>query len=382
MGRNPFEYGRELDRDELVDREEELAELETTIRNCGRLFLIGPRRFGKTSLLHACAVEAERQGILVLRFDFEKYESLPLLAQALLSAATRRMKGPLDRTLRLILEAASRLRPSVSADPQGMISVTLDTSVEAELPVLTEALDTVEVLAGKLDHPVVVMLDEIQALVIDHGLQAEKQLRATVQSHKHICYIFAGSATRLLTEMTTDPNRPFYRMGARYFLGPVPREAFLSFLQASFASAGFQAEQPGLEAILDSAEDVPYNVQRLAYEAWEMMRSGEITSLSVRSVQEAVERIVTKEDPAYSQIWTQLTKNQKKALSAVVKHGGEGLQSRRTISPLGLSASSMQSALEALVAAHLIRSVGEHGIRIYRLVDPFMKTWLARVQVQ
>ena len=33
--RNPFEYGRELDRAELVDRETELAEIAATIRNRG-----------------------------------------------------------------------------------------------------------------------------------------------------------------------------------------------------------------------------------------------------------------------------------------------------------------------------------------------------------
>lgn len=49
--RNPFEYGRELSAEELVDREEELREITATIRNRAKLFLIGPRRFGKTSLL-------------------------------------------------------------------------------------------------------------------------------------------------------------------------------------------------------------------------------------------------------------------------------------------------------------------------------------------
>src|SRR5262245_40936629 len=100
--RNPFEYGRELSRSELVDRHRELSEIAGVIRNRGKLFLIGPRRFGKTSLLYAAAVEAEEEGAVVLRFDAEKYETLSVLAQAMLTAAARSLKGPIERTLKLI----------------------------------------------------------------------------------------------------------------------------------------------------------------------------------------------------------------------------------------------------------------------------------------
>ncbi|HEU4885453.1 MAG TPA: hypothetical protein VFT45_24610, partial [Longimicrobium sp.] len=59
---NPFEYGRELGLDELVDRREEMAAIDAAIRNRGKLFLIGPRRFGKTSVLSAAGEAATRQG--------------------------------------------------------------------------------------------------------------------------------------------------------------------------------------------------------------------------------------------------------------------------------------------------------------------------------
>ena len=46
---SPFLFGRELVGPELVDRREELEEIVETILGRERLFLIGPRRFGKTS---------------------------------------------------------------------------------------------------------------------------------------------------------------------------------------------------------------------------------------------------------------------------------------------------------------------------------------------
>jgi hypothetical protein len=48
---NPFEFGRELGIGELVDGNNEVAEVKEVIRSGRKLFLIGPRRYGKTSIL-------------------------------------------------------------------------------------------------------------------------------------------------------------------------------------------------------------------------------------------------------------------------------------------------------------------------------------------
>ena len=44
---NPFEFGRELGTDELVDRRDEVDAVIQTLRQGSKLFLVGPRRFGK-----------------------------------------------------------------------------------------------------------------------------------------------------------------------------------------------------------------------------------------------------------------------------------------------------------------------------------------------
>ena len=48
---NPFEFGRELGVAEIVDREAEITEVVETVTHGGKLFIIGPRRYGKTSIL-------------------------------------------------------------------------------------------------------------------------------------------------------------------------------------------------------------------------------------------------------------------------------------------------------------------------------------------
>jgi predicted AAA+ superfamily ATPase len=378
---NPFEYGRELGLEELVDRREEMAAIDAAIRNRGKLFLIGPRRFGKTSVLSAADEAATRRGTVVLRIDAEKYESLELLAEALLTAAARALESRLDRAVSLISRAAGLLKPEARVDAEGSLTISIGgRSSRGSLPVLTDALDAVESLAAESGRTVVVILDEVQQVVVEHGIAAERQLRSTVQQHRHLGYIFAGSATRLLTEMTSDPDRPFYRMGERLFLGALPRDEFLEFLEKGFAASGFATEAGACAHILESAEAVPYNVQRLAHQTWEMLRAGTENTVTVAVVDQALERLVRREDPAYTQIWTTLRRNQKTAIKAVISEEGSGLLSSRVARSYHISTASMQTALKQLEEASLLRSERRDGHNRFCLIDPFFAAWLRIVQ--
>jgi len=380
---NPFEFGRELGAGELVDREAELALVRRTILNRGRLFFIGPRRYGKTSILHAAEELLSEEGVVVLRYNAEAYESLSLLAQALLSGAARRLGGSVEQASAGLRRFFGRLRPEVTYDIDDQrLSVSFGTAAREgpELPLLAEVLDGIEGMAAERKTPTAVILDEFQQVVIEGGEAAERQLRAAVQRHRHLAYVFSGSKTRLLAQMTGDASRAFWKLGDRYFLGPIPREAFRPALARGFTGAGFAVDPTALDHLLDRAEDVPYNVQRLASACWEALRVASHQTLTVELVDRTLVRIVQQENPAYMQLWQSLTKAQKKALKAVIARGGRELLARETLETHGLAASSMQRALQALDTRGVIREEEEPGRMRYRLEDPFLPAWLADVQ--
>lgn len=379
---NPFPYGRELRADELVNRDAERETILRSLENRDKLFLIGPRRFGKTSLLATVEQEAWERGISVLRFDAEKYETLELLAQAIVTGAARAMQGGFERMSELVRTAAAALRPTFQMDEHGSVSVQfgVDTGRKGELPLLGDALDSVETLAERSGQQVAVVLDEVQQIVVDHGLVAERQLRATVQRHRSVAYVFAGSATRLLSEMTGHPDRPFYRLGSRLFLGEIPRGEFLEALVAGFDQSGFGVEPGACERILDLAEEVPYNVQRLAHQSWEMVRVAPDSPLSKELVARALESIVRMEDTAYTQLWISLTRNQKKTLKAVIEAEGENLQSSTISRQFKIPVSSIQRSLADLEVKQILRVDHAGGTVRYRLVDPFLGGWIRVVQ--
>jgi len=382
--RNPFEFGRELGANELVDREMELEAISRVITNRGKLFFIGPRRFGKTSILNATEERLAQSGIAVLRYDAEEYESLGRLAQALLSGAARHLAGSLDRAGETTRKFFAKLRPNVTYDlADHRLSVSIGVSPErgkTELPLLTDVLDGIEQLATKERRPVAVVLDEFQQVIREGGEEAERQLRAAIQRHRHVAYVFAGSKTRLLADITSDPGRAFWKLGQRLFLGPIPREAFRPFLERGFSFAGFTSTPEGVERILDLSEDVPYNVQRLASACWEELRVSTDHTLTAAQVDSALRTVVQGENPAYMQVWQSLTQVQKKAFKAVIEEQGRELLARAVLQRHGLAASSLQRALRSLDTLGLIREdESAEGVR-YRLEDPFFAAWLSMAQ--
>lgn len=380
---NPFEFGRELGAGELVDREAELDLVCRSIRNRGRLFFIGPRRYGKTSILHAAEELLTAEGIAVLRYNAEAYESLSLLAQALLTGAARQLGSTVEQASAGLRRFFGRLRPEVTYDIDDRrlgVAFGKPGRETPELPLLGEVLDGIDRMAAEEKTATAVILDEFQHLVEEGGEAAERQLRAAVQRHRHLGYVFSGSRTRLLARMTNDPSRAFWKLGERYFLGPIPRDAFRLALRRGFTDAGYTVEVAALDHVLDRAEDIPYNVQRLASACWEAVRVAVRPTLTVSLVDETLVRIVQQENPAYMQLWQSLTKAQKKALKAVIAREGRELLGREALESSGLAASSMQRALEALDDRGVIREEEERTRARYRLEDPFFAAWIAQVQ--
>src|ERR1700676_651878 len=166
---NPFEFGGELKASSLVDREQELDQVVRTIENGGKLFLIGPRRYGKTSILAAAEEKLAGSKVAILRFDAEVYESLGHLAAALLAGAAKKLTPGIEKAGEAIKRFAAKLRPQVDYDlADQTLSITFGTSakpVPQTLPLLTDVLNIVDRMAVAANQPAAVILDEFQQII-------------------------------------------------------------------------------------------------------------------------------------------------------------------------------------------------------------------------
>ncbi len=394
--KNPFEYGRILDSRELVNRQEELKAVDAVIEASGKMFLIGPRRFGKTSLLKVAAEKRKKKGDIILSYNAEGFPDIEQLVRKLIQDSAEMLAGPFERTGEKIKRYFKSLRPELSFSvTQTEWKASLGANVVSESPgsinLFVDALNGLEKLASEVEggKKVALIIDEFQEILAQDKELAEKQIRSAIQEHRNSAYIFAGSRTRMLNEMITDPSRPFYRLGKPLFIDKIPRKEFSRFLIRKFSAGGFMALNSGApekqelaELILDLAKDVPYNVQMLAHEIWNRLLETKNVSpqkaiLTTALIEETLDTVVRQNDAIHTQVWNGLTANQKKALAAAVSENGANLRSATVTTRTKMSASTMQRALESLTKQDILREEGKGGNLAFHFEDPFFAHWIS-----
>jgi hypothetical protein len=100
-----------------------------------------------------------------------------------------------------------------------------------------EVFDLPEKIAQAERRRYVVVFDEFQEILRLDGSVLERQLRAAIQHHNHVSYLFAGSKTHMLIDMITDETRPFYQMGTLMNLDKIPFDEFSAFVANKFTNS-------------------------------------------------------------------------------------------------------------------------------------------------
>ena len=385
--RNPFWFGGDVGAEGLVDRDTETAQVERTIRDGSKLFLIGPRRFGKSSILRAASERLAAKGAIVIRVDADPISSLNDLVEKIVTLSASHLKGKVHQVVDNLGDFFSKLRPEAKFDiNEREWNVTLGVRTDDEgtqgIQNLVEALNGLEKLAmaQPTSKPVGLVIDEFQRVVELGGQRAEAQLRSAIQQHSRVGYVFAGSNTRLLTAMTMNHDRPFCRLGTVMTVGAVPRQDFAGFITKNLRKSGFRVADPAIVAtLLAMAEDVPYNVQSLANSCWNELLSTRGTGepiLTADVLQKALVRAVMELDPIYTGTWTKLTTIQQNTLRAVIREDGKGLSSAPVVRTIGAASSTVHRALEGLRNQNVLRDDAADGKIQLRFDDPFFAHWI------
>lgn len=378
--RNPFEYGAELRPNQIVNRKSEIRDVTRAILEQGRIFVLGPRRFGKTAILRAATAAAERQGAVVIRLDAEAYPGVDGLVRAIVLESARKLKSDVAKTGEKILRFFSRLRPVISYDPADNSwsgSLNAQSAVDADqTPMFIDAVDGLARMAAESGQPTAIVIDEFQKVIELGDETTEAQIRAAIQRHTGLAFVFAGSKTTLLNDMTLNPARPFYRLGMRHFLGPLPREEFSQFITRGFDGGGYDVDAAAVKDILDLAEDVPYNVQALSSVAWELLGDEGGHALTPKLVRRALNLLVERDGPFYLTVWNGLTTVQQRVLAAAIHEGGVAMTSAPVTQKHRLTPSTMSKTLKYLEGRQILRREELEDRFRWRLEDPFFAAWL------
>ena len=117
MPDNPFVYGEIVQRPSFVDREVELQRLVADLASGQKVFLISPRRYGKSSLVHQAFAVLARRRIVTLEFTVSSFSSyvafLEGYAKALVALESK--TGPARSWLR---DLFTSVKPEIRMEPK------------------------------------------------------------------------------------------------------------------------------------------------------------------------------------------------------------------------------------------------------------------------
>jgi uncharacterized protein len=379
MPTNPFVYGEVVPAAAFVDREDELARLTRDLISGQKVFLISPRRYGKSSLIRHALHGAARSGALTIEVTVSSFSSyvafLEGFSRAVLGAQTR-----WDRARAWFMDAIGAARPELRIDtgPHGASEIAVAfPSVRSPRDAEKLAVDVYALparLAAERRRRVVVALDEFQAIAAFDGGSVEHAMRAAIQHQRQVGYVFAGSEPSLMDRMI-GPKRPFYKAGPVMRLGRIPADVFAGFIDARFLRSGIRPE-PGLgAAVVELAGNLPYDVQRLAHELWDDARADGRRRVALEDLHAVLSRLLSEQHTMFEEIWQRLTLAQRGVLRAAVLENGRGLLGADVRARYRLGgASTVQAALAALVKQDL----AARDDRSYVVVDSLLREWVAR----
>ncbi len=371
--------------EDFTDRDTEREEIARSLKTPrGHVVVTGLRRMGKTSVLIAVRDELIASGTPVVYVDLWTASTIEDMVTRLAAAAA----AALGRNWTdFLVETGKRLQLSfeVSETAGGILmpvpKVSLrEAPIAAQRQRLVDALDMLEELAKRHKTRLGVILDEfqeIERLGDDHprkirsGAQvsAMRQIRAAIQLHRHVTYVFAGSDRRLIDRLHAEDGGALHNLGRRYDIGPIPTPHFAAWIVEQFTAMGISAPHAG-PAIIALAGPRTRDVRTLAETVAELARA--TANVSEDHITTAMNTVVRQRKSTYEADWKELTAVQQNVLRAVAAEG-TGLARKEVRRKYGMpEASSVTKTLDALVDRSIVLRDGNAVI----FDDPFYRAWV------
>lgn len=373
---NPFNFGSVATGRWFIDREQELVQLQEAMRSAGKVLLISPRRYGKTSLAYRLMDVLRRDPQMVTVYiDTIACSTLRQFTHKYAETITKAIESKTERMISFFKDVLPSLRPRFQVSSEGEVSLQLDVqpAMSDEIAVFEKILDLPEKAACKKNKKLVVILDEFQALPDLHDARQKLlwMMRSKIQHHRHVSYLFAGSQKHVLEQMAVPKDSPFFRMFTILRLGKIPEPLFGDFIHRLFRENRIAVKEPVLQHILKRTENIPYYVLNLCHEVYEMARERR-KSVDSQDIESCISVLVNRNRPQYEREWEGLSHLQKNVLRALAQ-GHQQLHSTRVMKEFELtSVGGVQKAVIFLVESQYLAKEKN----VYAFEDIWLKEWI------
>jgi hypothetical protein len=347
----------------MIDRDPESDDLLALALGGHSFRLVGPRRYGKTTLLRRVLEAAEREGMATVLVDLQDVLSIAEIVVRI-ERAYERLKGPVRRQVENLLRAWN-IGLSLGG---GGFTATLQRNPHVDPEsVLLRLLELPSALFDRNGTVSLIVFDEIQDVLSVTG--ADGKIRSVIQHQTEAAtYGFAGSAPGVMQQLFADPKRPLLDQAVPKDLLPLPLEDVAAYVGGRFKKSGRDAGS-ALAPLVEFTRGHPQRSMMLAHYLWERTKRG--ATADEGTWIGALDQASHDSAPLMRAIWRALTTNERRVARALAVVRG-ALFSEETAAAVGIKRTSIHRALESLVAqADVIDESGRP-----RLTDPIFELWL------
>lgn len=300
------------------------------------------------------------------------------MPRAVAKAITESLETSVNKLLETAKKFFGRLSPSLTVNEEGKPNLAFGLAREAPVgPALEEVLETPARIAAKGGPRVTVVFDEFQQ-VLEYGSDlVERKLRSVMQHQRQVAYLFLGSRKHLIQKMVLDRNRPLYRAGGHYPLGPIAEVHWQPFIRQRFADAGKGIGQDHIHELCELTQGHPFYTQHLCHTLWELCEPK--AQVNAEMLGAAVKLLLDRESYAYTALWESLTLSQKRFLKGLAAEAAKvKVFAAEFVSRYGLnSPSNAQRAVQGL----LVKDIIDRDNGSFLITDRFFRLWIQSAQM-
>lgn len=360
---NPFRFSGPLAPEDMIDRDPEAEDLLALAAGGHSFRLVGPRRYGKTTLLRRVLEAAGREQMATVLVDLQDVLSIGEIVVRI-ERGYDRLKGPIRRTVDNLFRTWNI---GLALGGGGFTAVLQrNPHVDAE-SVLLRVLELPAALFEREGTTSLIVFDEIQDVLAVPG--ADGKIRSVIQHQAEAAtYAFAGSAPGVVEQLFADPKRPLLDQAVPKNLAPLPLQDVGEYVAARFQRTGRDIGS-ALTPMLEFTRGHPQRSMMLAHYVWQLTPRGATADEGTWVV--ALDQAAADTAPLMRAIWRTLTANERRMARALAV-ATTPLWSEETAAAVGIKRASIGRALESLVNnADAI----QEGNRL-RLTDPMFELWL------
>jgi hypothetical protein len=181
---------------------------------------------------------------------------------------TKHLPEPLKEALTFISEANLSVHDVLS----------IGAKAKPKASTIIRAMDAIE--RASRWRPLAVFFDEFQEIIENLEDKQSRHLlgvlRAEIQRHPKVAYLFAGSSRSSMLELFTAERSHFYQSATILDVGPIPQADMEVFLKGQFARGSRDLSLDTLKAIFALAGESPNDQQQLAYHLWTQSTPGRL----------------------------------------------------------------------------------------------------------